>query len=123
MECQYTTQISKMDYWTLVNMLMNNITPDIRKQILIRLTEMNDQLIASMAMQNLVQRSRIESDRTQQMPRNYNPSNQPEQPEVDLDDISDDIEEPDELDLELTRIKKLYTKIIADKKKRRKDRQ
>lgn len=38
-------QIKNSDYWTLVNMLMTQITPDIRKLILDRLTEMNDQLM------------------------------------------------------------------------------
>jgi hypothetical protein len=42
--------------------------------------------------------------------------------EINLDDILDDLaDEPDDLDSKLVKIKTLHTKIIADKKRRRKE--
>ena len=45
--------------------------------------------------------------------------------EIDLDDIINDIHEnePDELDMKLAKIKKLHTKIITDKRRRRQERE
>lgn len=45
-----TDQINMMDYWSLVNMLMTQITPDVRKKILERLVEMNNTLIMSLSL-------------------------------------------------------------------------
>ena len=42
----YINQINNMDYWSLVNMLMTQITPITRKYILDRLCEMNKQLLS-----------------------------------------------------------------------------
>lgn len=45
MDNLYANQIKIMDYWSLVNMLMMQITPDVRKCVLDRLSEMNNQLL------------------------------------------------------------------------------
>ena len=219
-----TIQINNSDYWTLVNMLMNQITPDVRKLILDRLTEMNNQLIIGTSSQTLLSGNKINSvsegnqlpirsdawqiqpdlarssvmnsrkkdisemqhpsldflntkgqnplplqfnmnsyqmpvmdqtlytsDRstisTRQMTlpcqsRNLNTPGTREQAlpknkkqynaqidneytnEIDLDDIIEEIHnEPDELDEKLMRIKKLYAKIITDKRRRKKERE
>ncbi|XWV25319.1 hypothetical protein QJ856_gp0451 [Tupanvirus deep ocean] len=192
MDFQYmnNNQINSLDYFSLVNMLMNQISPETRKQILDRLTEMNNQLMMGMnsQIQTDLQRSSMLSSRkkdateiqhpsldrlnykgpnplplnipmngnnqfamnnpyqmssmmpalaqmpSMMMPVNnygnmgqYNNNRQPikdTNTEIDLDDIIDEIqEEPDSLDKELTRIKKLHTKIVADKRRRRKERE
>jgi hypothetical protein len=53
MDYQYANgyQINNLDYWSLVNMLMVQITPETRKQILDRLTEMNNLLLIGMGAQ------------------------------------------------------------------------
>lgn len=40
-----TAQINSLDYWSLVNILVYQITPEIRSKVLKRLVEMNDRLI------------------------------------------------------------------------------
>ena len=186
MDYQYANinQINSMDYWTLVNMLMNQITPDIRRQILKRLTEMNDQLsgigIKPQSQSDIVRNTIIttpqknlnehihnsttelfnynnflppnmsmnpnnlygvNSYQVMQQPislsqinsmvqpvcqhqKSTNPkSTNPKSNKINIADILDDIctDEPDELDMKLAKIKKLHTKIIADKKRRKKN--
>lgn len=87
-------QIRSMDYWTLVNMLMGQITPDTRKYILARLTEMNDKLIRD-----------LETDK---MAIHYEP--------LTLKKI---YHESDSLDQKLEKIGVLQEKIIIEKRKRR----
>lgn len=97
MNCQFINlnQINNSDYLTLVHMLGNPITPDVRKQILQKLTEMNDQLISTLHQHQ----------------------------EIDLDDIIDNLhQEMDPLDEKLDRIKKLQNSLRAYKKQKRKDR-
>lgn len=64
MDCQYITsnQINILDYWSLVNMLMNQISPSIRKQILERLMYMNDQLINNQLMNNQLMNNQLMND-------------------------------------------------------------
>ena len=186
MDYQYinTNQISNMDYWSLANMLLTQINVETRKQILERLTEMNNQLIMGMGVQiqpdlarpsmlnsrkkdvsevqhpamdrlnyklpvqesqHSMQRSsnpvpinipinstssQFNMNNSYQMPlNNYNQystssQNKELQPEIDLDDIIDEItNESDELDNKLAKIKQLHTKIIADKRRRRRERE
>ncbi|XWV26579.1 hypothetical protein QJ857_gp0488 [Tupanvirus soda lake] len=190
MDFQYmnNNQISSLDYFSLVNMLMNQISPETRKQILERLTDMNNQLMMGMNSQiqtDLPRSSMLNSrkkDATEiqhpsfdrlnykgpnplplnipingnnqfamnnsyqmasmmpalaQMPSMMMPVNnyanigqynrqaiKDDKTEIDLDDIIDEIQdEPDSLDKELARIKKLHTKIVADKRRRRKERE
>ena len=181
MDYQYgsTNQIniSNMDYWTLVNMLMNQITPDIRKQILDRLTEMNNQLLPTNRTQPEISRTSILNSRKKDlnetqhpsldlfnysnqnplplfpipnipintnnsynlnsyqmgtlpqmnttMPLKYQLPNPKQTDEIDLDDILDEIheKEPDELDIKLANIKKLHSKIVTDKRRRRLERE
>jgi len=174
----HNNQISNMDYWSLAAMLMNNISPQIRKQILARLTEMNEQLMPTFGsydntQPDLSRTGSISSRKKDQdeIPHpslnflNYNgqnplplpiplngntfnmnpyqmPTNTPLTPmnnqpnyampcptkqisgEIDIDDIIDDIHnEHDDLDEKLNKIKKLHTKIIADKRRRRRQRE
>jgi len=97
-------RINSMDYLTLVSMLSTQITPHIRKLILDKLTEMNNQLLNSY----------------QQIPNKYN--NIKNNDEIDLDDIINNIyPEKSDLDIKLNKIKKLQDKIIADRRRRKKD--
>ena len=157
------------DYWTLVNLLTTQITPQIRKQILSRLTDLNDQLILANAIQNQFHNGQNSQDLSRstvhpttncrkkdvtelQHPSldmfNYNGNNQyntniigghtnnnflrnQDQSDIDLDEILADIHDshdnheshPDALDQELARIKNLYGKVIASKRRRRRERQ
>lgn len=86
-------QIKNANYASLVNFLNSPITPETRKLVLERLTDMNNQLIAS--------------------------SRRPK--EIDIDDILNDLTERDELDAKLDRIKRLHDKVVADKRRRRRD--
>lgn len=165
MNFQIMNQINNMDYWSLVSMLMNQITPDIRKLILDRLTKMNDQLMASFTPTEFPRAPVLSSRKkvTHEMPhpsRNYNYSGNPipvsfndiepkmfnpsifspkkhqnkdynmnnnTDDEIDIDDILSDLcdenvfeeSEEDILDQKLNRIKKLYNKIVSDKRRRR----
>ena len=78
MDYQYmnTNQISNLDYWSLVNMLMIQITPDVRKQILDQLTEMNNQLLIGMKpqIQSDLARSSIHSSRKKDVSEIQHPS-------------------------------------------------
>lgn len=208
MEYTNTNQINIMDYWSLVNMLMNQISPDIRKQILERLTEMNNQLLMEnlfkdgmSVMQtknqpdlaraailnsrkkdlsemqhpslnnynykgqnplpfdipsntnskfnmnqyqmmapsetnnmslwgNTVPMSEINMEKNKETSNNYNMIPQHNIPnkkqmfEIDLDDIIEDIHnESDHLDKKLEKIKALHTKIITDKKRRKREKE
>lgn len=224
MDYQYmnANQINTMDYWSLVNMLLTQITTDTRKEILERLIVMNEQLILSSKTQqkihvdparnsflstrkkdtveipnpsldrinyngqnplplnvptnanntnNLNDMSGIGNSNNQYNQNPYLPNNptmpinnflnnnnypnnysnnsnnnqynhanlsnqsiqstQASQPprqnslsEIDLDDIINDIHnEPDVLDDKLAKIKMLHTKIISDKRRRRKERE
>lgn len=209
MDYQYmnTIQISNLDYWTLVNMLMNQITPETRKKILERLTEMNNQLMIGscdaetrpiamqqstastaqllgsswqassqiqpdLARSSMLNPRKIDATEIQHpsidhlnykganplplnipinnnqfnvsnpyhamtpniamgqipqmvMPINCNVGQQRNNitHEIDLDDIIDELHGvPDELDEKLAKIKKLHTKIITEKRRRRKER-
>lgn len=180
------TQISNMDYWSLVNMLMIQITPETRKHILDRLIEMNNLLLSFQIQPDLLRspilntrkkdvteiqhpsinytnlnqnseifqhieknqpeklnfkqfnipinnhhlknNSQISSDFTCLPPikldnsKNQNFKQKYENLEIDIDDIINEIyNQPDELDDKLDKIKKLHTKIIADKRKINKD--
>lgn len=185
MDYQYTglNQINTLDYWSLVNMLMTQITPEIRKQILVRLMEMNDQLmpnhqkiqpdLARASVLNSRKKDLTESqhpalDRLNYKGQNpvpigipmnannqygannqYNPnpyqinsnngigsapmnnfstknqiSRKDSNNEIDLDDIINDIHsDQDNLDEKLSKIKTLHTKIITDKRRRRKEKE
>lgn len=192
------TIISNADYLTLVNLLTSQITPEIRKQILLRLTELNDQLILNNNIQNQFQTNQNKQDLSRfptmncrkkdvtelqhpsfdmfnykgnnplpfSMPTNSNsqfganmnmmtgyntgtqmstpmsPQMSPQIPQAipnifsssnnnfstdqsdfDLDEILGDIHDheshADSLDQELDRIKELYGKVIASKRRRR----
>lgn len=117
-----------MDYWTLVNMLLGHITPEIRKHILERLTELNNGLLYGSSMIPIIPpditRPGIINPRKKDMEESIQPNmykyNTPMSKEIDLDDIIDDIQnEPDTLDIKLAKIKTLRDKIIADKRQRR----
>lgn len=43
-----SNQIKQLDYFSLVNMLLGQISPEVRSTVLIRLTEMNDRLLSGM---------------------------------------------------------------------------
>ncbi|MEM0354214.1 MAG: hypothetical protein QXW79_01395 [Thermoplasmata archaeon] len=89
MEDQYVHQIKKMDYWTLVNLLMCHISPTVRKYILERLTELNNELL------------------TNNLP--FNDKNvKPSSREIFSD----------ELDRKLAKIKMLRDKILSNKRRR-----
>lgn len=174
MDYQYnnTNLINNMDYWTLVNILMTQITPDTRKKVLDRLMEMNNQLLMnSISLSNIptqpdLSRSSTLNSRKKDVKEIQHPSldritykgpnplpinapinanNQPNpysqisnntmhnnifykqsmnmQKEIDLDDIIDEFDEPDNLDKELMKISQLHTKIITDKRRRRHNRE
>ena len=109
-QLMYLQQISNMTYWELVNMLLKDITPEIRKFILDRLMIMNDEL--------LLHKNRLNTIKNEIQQNKYSGNY-----EIDIDDIIDDIQkEPDELDLKLARIKKLRDKIIYEKRQRRRQR-
>lgn len=144
-------QINNLDYWSLVNMLMVQITPETRKQILERLLEMNNQLIIGMNLQiqSDFSRSMVDSMKIMNVKdqfamnnsydtipsmvsinnpygtmRKYNVQQKESETEIDLDDIIDDIQNDQNhsLDAKLAKIKKLHSKIVTDKR-RRKERQ
>ncbi len=99
--------IHSADYWTLVQMLLTPITPQIRHQILIRLIEMNKHLMNDF---NVLQ---TPNDKTPKSYRSRINNNV-------LDDILDGIApQEDELDMKLAKISKLQKKIIADKRRKR----
>lgn len=161
MEYQYSNslQINNMDYWSLVHMLMNQITPENRKLVLERLMEMNNQLMVSDLTRSSILNSRKKdvsevkhpsldflndqgknplpmnipfnannqytpnSYQTNSVPNNYNKHQYKIDNEIDLDDIIEEIQSVDPLDEKLHYIKKLYTKIITEKRKRRKERE
>lgn len=86
-------QIKNANYSSLVNFLNSPITPETRKLVLEKLIDMNNHLIAS--------------------------TRRPK--EIDIDDILNDLSEQDELDVKLDRIKRLHDKVVADKKRRRRE--
>lgn len=157
-------QINSLDYWSLANMLIYQITPEIRKQVLRRLTEMNDRLLMNgnsltNSLTNLpinIPESQIThqdpsrmtnfSSKKKDLPENkypymdtgYNnpiplslPNNKyhnisQQMPmkktlDISVDDIIDDIIEDspqsDDLDTKLAKIKRLYDKVKANKRK------
>lgn len=68
MDFQY---INNLDYWSLVNMLMNQITPEIRKQILNRLIKMNDQLLIDINTQTDLSNSSVSTSRKDSLEFQY----------------------------------------------------
>ena len=139
----YESQIKNLDYWSLVNMLLTQITPQMRKCILDKLTEMNNQLMNSpniipnikvdLPNQHIV--NSINNDSSPYIPNDrkmfidkkidvnkYTDYKNNSDKEIDLDEIIDDIHNnSDDLDKELARIKNLKDKILADKRKKRMD--
>lgn len=127
MDNQYTyiNQIKKMDYWTLVNMLLLQITPDVRKCILDRLVEINNQQLINM---NILTNTQIDNTKYNIPKKNSDFMNENKithqklNKEINLDEIIDGIEniqddlgKKDELDRKLERIKYLKQKIIDRK--------
>ncbi len=137
-------------YHELVNMLLQNITPEFRSMVLNKLVTYNNQLIKSQSY-DPARPSALNSRRKDvnelQHPSMYsntrsnNPTpltlpirgnnftvNQvtptyipePRAPEIDIDDIIDDFSEPESLESKLRKIDALHKKIITDKKQRRK---
>jgi hypothetical protein len=190
MEYQHiqANQIKNLDYWSLLNILMNPISSETRATILEKLTEMNNQLLVGNSLHvqpDLARPSMLNSKRKssseasyatryemqnplpldmpvntnnqfmqwkppsestnswnapQMFPQNWvnpanpaNPynstnSNQKFYPEIDLDDIINDLNDDsdgdsDNLDKKLAKIKLLNDKIITDKRRRRKERE
>lgn len=161
MDYQYLNpmQLHTMDYWSLVNMLTSQITPETRKMILDKLSEMNNQLLMGMNMNSIqpdLARSSMLNSRKKDLSETQHPSfdhlnykgpnplplNVPingnnhftmtsyhsqvsnANNEINLDEIIDDAQEiPDPLDMKLAYIKKLHTKIVAEKRKRRKEKE
>lgn len=159
MEYNYMSpaQINSLDYWSLVNMLVCQITPEIRRQILKRLMEINDRLLGTgnstlsgnQSILNHPDPSRMATYTTKKkdfietqhpninvgfnnslslpFPNNHYPNLmvEPGKKELTIDDVIDgmvgDSPKPDELDMKLAKIKKLYDKIVADKRRRRKN--
>lgn len=124
MNYQYVHTINNMGYIDLVNMLGSQITPDIRKLILERLTAMNNELL-NINEQHYYQTQPTRSSRMSRRPPTPTLFSPPESPEIDLDEILENPKprnEPDDLDIRLARIKLLYDKIIMDKKRRRESR-
>ena len=130
----YIQQIQGMNYFELVQMLMKQIIPEIRKCILERLTEMNNDLITANKIATMkAQQMHMYTQKNQEINIPYtatsaqNSAHNSEtrisnfsDDEIDIDDIIDDVQKkPDELDLKLGRIKNLYDKIVADKRRRR----
>ena len=108
MNSQNLEHIKNMDYWSLVNMLLTPITPEARNFILERLLEMNNQLLQPKLDKNF-------SKKTETLNKER---------EINLDDIiNENSDEHDELDKKLNKIKKLYTKIISEKRQRKKARE
>ena len=176
-------QINNMDYWSLVQALSTQISPQYRAVVLSRLTEMNNQLLLgnqSNIQMDLARAGSINSrkkdanelshpsfDHTQYRsqqgePRNSNfdsmrtsssdiyktaglinipstPATHPThstystypthptssfEPEINIDDIIDDLDNKpqiDNLDQKLYKIKNLHSKILTDKRNRRKE--
>ena len=127
-------QINNMNYWSLVNMLMGQITPEIRKHILEKLTEMNNDLLYTPNVMPVIQpdvtrpllntrKKDMDEKSVPIEPLNYNigsPPNNYKNREIDLDDIIDDLQkEPDTLDMKLAKIKFLRDKIVSDKRRRK----
>lgn len=196
MDYQYVHTINSMNYLALVNMLSVQITPEIRRLVLERLTAMNNELLGfnlrsqiptptetnshGLRSQSMVNRetagSGVKKDAKEMVHpalvhQSYAPTYQaynapttapskptpeyqsyhaptpskpefnagisrrsisinlspPDSPEIDLDDILGEPKgqqpEPDSLDLKLASIKKLHDKIIADKHRRRRERE
>lgn len=174
----YANQIKNLDYWSLVQMLLTPITPEMRKCILDKLTEMNNQLLLNNSifsgMQlNLMNSENLNKTKDSLKPlrsgdfsrlnngpsmNQYNPlrteqnshSNgmkleHPQKMEqsdhsngvvsdhdINLDDEFEDEKSNENrssyidnisLDLKLAKIKTLYDKVIADKRKRRKEKE
>lgn len=117
-------QINSLDYWSLVNMLTYQITPEIRKLVLKRLTEMNDKLILNSDVQKS-DLSKMAINHPNTLLKNNYQNQIPNKKEITVDDIIDnmidDSPEQDELDKKLAKIKILYDKVISDKRKRRKN--
>jgi hypothetical protein len=117
MNRQYTTQIENMDYSSLVYMLLEKITPDVRKKILNRLVEMNEQLIYNMQI-NSNKTKYFETTRTNGNTVVHNALKHQVTDQIDMDDIINDIHQRDVMDIKLGKIQKLYEKIIMNKKER-----
>lgn len=75
MEYINTNPINQLDYWSLVNMLMIQITPEYRQKILDRLTEMNKQLMigldSQIGMQSDLTRPNIVNSREKNPSKSY----------------------------------------------------
>ena len=142
-------QINTMDYFSLVNMLMGQLTPQLRAKILEKLTDMNNQLLYGMAgVSSHRKKDAVELPHPALDQYNYRQPNpvprdipisgnrfenakdiheiehdHEHEHEVDIDDIIEDIYEqnnqPDSLDIKLAHIKKLQDKIIADQNRRK----
>lgn len=159
-------QIKDMSYLSLVNTLLNPISPEIRGLILERLIEMNNQLKVKQLPIQLIQENSLPEQSPDreicekklckpdyQIPKKEMRETSDMQdiyfnkldyknylqtktdminfsiPEVDLDDIINDINDKskdyaqlDDLDKKLLKIKDLHKKIITNKKRRRKNR-
>ena len=123
-------QISTMDYWSLVNLLMNNITAETRAIVLNRLVEMNNSLLN-------ITRPQTPQNKTF-TPTMRQESTQPKKSrkqDIDIDDLIDSVvankskpksmqnqkqnSKPDDLDAKLARIKKLHNNITSKQNKNR----
>lgn len=137
MDNLFINKISNMDYWSLVNLLMTQITPEIRKIILEKLTNMNDFLLGITRQNPLPLSMPVNSNQmygpmnSLSNSTNYNSSSYLSQikessdTEIDLDDIIDELSneqnQSNELDAKLEKISRLYRKIQSDRKNRKKN--
>lgn len=132
--------IKQLSYFELVDLLMAQISPETRALVLEQLIEINNQLLYQDLSRSSALNSRKKDISENQhpsfginhggmlpyCPRNMDftePVNRPIQkpivPEINLDDLIDELEpdEPTDLDAKLDRVKQLHQKITSRKKK------
>lgn len=138
----YTMDFDNMDYLTLVNLLRTQITPMVRKQILDKLTEINNNLLKNKSMkkcqtledidlddiiddyqsmnqnvnQNMNQNQNKDQDQTQNQNQNQNQLQNQNQNQSQ-NQLQNQLQNYN-LDEKLEKIKKLHSRIIERKKKK-----
>lgn len=118
-------------YKSLVLMLLQNITPDKRQEILEYLLQINSKLLNSSNTFNKVYEedmrigkpSSRKKDLSEQYHPSYNYENNSKIDQIDVDDIIDDIckeSESDILDIKLKKLKHLQDRILDARKNKKK---
>ena len=110
--------VNQLDYASLVNMLMQNITPVVRASILNRLIEMNNVALNNMKQ---IKQTQHQQPNLHNISVNKivieNISLSESDDTIEIDDLIDDV--PNELDTKLARLTNLYNKLLEKKKSRK----